>query len=304
MGIFSALFGGGGKKNDGGSTSKALKNVKRVNIAKRFELSGRTGQGSMSKVYRAYDRDLGRNVCLKILDKEKTKRFEERFKGLKKPSEGEICMAIKHENIVRTFEFGMSTTGDPFLVMEWVEGHGLNFLIENKSKQLDGNRINYMSQLCNAVQYLHDTGYYHRDLCPRNVMVDNEGVLKLIDFGLTIPSTPPFRAPGNRTGTPDYLPPELVMRRETDHRVDLYALGITGYEVFAGGLPWERTMSSEENFRRRLNAPPRTPQELNPKLHDDVAKFLLKAISRDRNDRFSSAARMREMMEKFDKQDY
>lgn len=303
MGFFSSLFGGK-KKDDGGGTSKALRNVKRVNIAKRFELSGRTGQGSMSKVYRAYDRDLGRNVCLKVLDKEKTKVFEARFKGLKKPSEGEICLMLKHENVVRTYEFGMSTTGDPFLVMEWVEGHGLNFLIENKSKHLNGNRINYMSQLCNAVQYLHDTGFLHRDLCPRNVMVDTEGVLKLIDFGLTIPNTPPFRAPGNRTGTPDYLPPELVMRRETDHRVDLYALGITGYEVFAGALPWERTMSSEENFRRRLNTPPRHPKELNKALHDDVANFLMKAISRDKNDRYTSATRMREAMEKFDKQDY
>ena len=302
MGFFSSLFGG--KKKDEGSTSRALKNLKRVNIAKRFELSGRTGQGSMSKVYRAYDRDLGRNVCLKVLDKEKTKRFEERFKGLKKPSEGEICLSVKHENIVRTDEFGMSTTGDPFLVMEWVEGHGLNYLVETKNAQLNGKRINYMSQLCNAVQYLHDTGFLHRDLCPRNVMVDTEGVLKLIDFGLTIPNTPPFRAPGNRTGTPDYLPPELVMRKETDHRIDLYALGITGYEVFTGALPWERTMSSEENFRRRLNTPPRHPQELNKALHDDVANFLLKAISRDKNDRYATATRMREAMEKFDKQDY
>ena len=78
-----------GKKSDGGGGKKGLK---RANIAKRFELSGRTGQGSMSKVFRAYDREIGRHVCLKLLDKEKTKKFEERFVGLKKPSEGEICI--------------------------------------------------------------------------------------------------------------------------------------------------------------------------------------------------------------------
>jgi serine/threonine protein kinase len=300
VGFLSSLFGGGKGKGVPG----VGRGVKRTNIAKRFELSGRTGQGSMSKVYRAYDRNLGRNVCLKLLDKDKTKRFEERFKGLKKPSEGEICMQLRHENIVRTFEVGVSTDGEPFLVMEWVEGHGLNYLIETKNAQLNGNRVNYMSQLCNAVQFLHDNKFLHRDLCPRNVMVDTEGVLKLIDFGLTIPYTPAFCAPGNRTGTPDYLPPELVMRRETDHRVDLYALGVTGYEVFTGSLPWERTPSSEENFRRRLNTPPRLPKELNPNLGDDVAKFLLKAISRDKADRFMTANRMKEAMEKFEKQDY
>ena len=77
---------------------------------------------------------------------------------------------------------------------------------------------------------------------------------------LTIPYTPPFCAPGNRTGTPDYLAPELVARKPTDHRVDLYALGVTAFEVFTGHLPWERTPSSEENFRRRLNTPPRNPK--------------------------------------------
>src|SRR5207248_2642593 len=91
---------------------------KRVDVAKRFDLLGRTGQGSMSKVWRARDRSLGKVVCLKLLDKQKTANFEARFKGLNKPREGEICTALRHENIVRTFEHGTTTTGEPFLVME------------------------------------------------------------------------------------------------------------------------------------------------------------------------------------------
>src|SRR5580704_16932150 len=102
VGFLDFLFG----KSKGGGKAKG---GKRVDIAKRFELSGRTGQGSMSKVYRAYDRNLGRNVCLKLLDKLKTQNFEARFKGMKKPSEGEICLALKHDNIVRTYEHGLST---------------------------------------------------------------------------------------------------------------------------------------------------------------------------------------------------
>src|SRR6266487_2966284 len=79
-----------------------------VDVNKRFELLGRTGQGSMSKVWRARDRQTGKTVCLKVLDREKTLKFEARFPGLKKPSEGEICMILKHPNIVSTYEYGLT----------------------------------------------------------------------------------------------------------------------------------------------------------------------------------------------------
>ena len=110
----------------------------RVNVSKRFELMGRAGQGSMSKTFRARDRDLGRIVCLKILDKEKTAKFEARFPRLNRPTEGEMCTSLKHKNIVTTYEYGTTTDGEPFLVMELVDGKGLNFLIETRSDSLDG----------------------------------------------------------------------------------------------------------------------------------------------------------------------
>ncbi|CAN5158236.1 serine/threonine-protein kinase [soil metagenome] len=296
MGFFSDLFGGGNKGSKK-SGSRA--------VMKRWDLRGRTGQGSMSKVYQAYDNVLGRNVCLKILDKAKTKKFEERFVGLKKPSEGEISAALSHTNCVRTYEYGMTTdTEEPYVVMEWIEGLGLNYLVETKNKQLDGNRVGYIAQLADALQYMHDAKWLHRDLCPRNIMVDKDGVLKLIDFGLTIPYTPPFCVPGNRTGTPDYLAPELVKRRPTDHRVDLYALGVTAFEVFTYQLPWERTASSEENFRRRLNSPPRNPKELNPKLDDAVTKILFKSIHREAAERFQTAREFKEALEGLTRKNY
>ncbi|MBN9120785.1 MAG: serine/threonine protein kinase [Planctomycetes bacterium] len=304
MGLFDFLFGKGKGKGKG-ATGSPKKGLKRINLEKRFDLSaGRTGQGSMSKVFRAYDRDLGRHVCLKLLDKEKTKKFEERFAGLKKPSEGEICMQLRHDNIVRSFEYGITTQGEPYLVMEWVDGVGLNYLVETRGQQIRGNRINFMCQLCDALQYMHTNKWLHRDLCPRNVMVDKEGVLKLIDFGLTIPYTPEFCVGGNRTGTPDILAPEIIKRKTTDHRVDLFALGVTGYEVFTGQLPWERSVSSEETFRRRLNAPPRVAKELNPDVDDRLSEILLKSISREPADRYPSATAFKEALQKLKRQDY
>lgn len=303
MGWLDFLFGG--KKNPtAASGGAAKKKLKPVNLEKRFDLSGRTGQGSMSKVFRAYDRELGRIVCLKVLDKVKTANFEARFKGLNKPSEGEICLSLRHDNIVRTYEYGISTQGDPFLVMEWIEGLGLNYLIETRSKQLNGNRINYLCQLCDAVQYLHDNRWLHRDLCPRNIMIDNEGVLKLIDFGLTIPWKPEFCSGGNRTGTPDILAPEIIRRRPIDNRVDLFALGVTAYEVFLNQLPWERSLSSEETFRRRMNLPPRHPKELKPDIEDDLAAVLFKSVAKEPQDRYPSANAFKEALLGLKRQDY
>jgi serine/threonine protein kinase len=299
VGLFSFLFGK--KERSAGAPKRGLK---RTNVEKRFELSGRTGQGSMSKVFRAYDRDLGRYVCLKVLDKVKTQKFEERFKGMKKPSEGEICMALRHDNIVRTYEHGVTFKGEPYLVMEWVEGLGLNYLVDTKSPQLAGNRINYLNQLCDAVQYMHDNKWLHRDLCTRNVMIDKEGVLKLIDFGLTIPYTPLFCTGGNRTGTTDILAPEIIKRKPITHRVDLFALGVTAWEVFIGQTPWERSPSSEETFHRRLNTPARNPRDLKKGLEEDLTKLLLKSVAVDPNARYATATAFKEALAKLEKQDY
>ena len=225
-----------------------------INVERRFDLLGRVGQGSMSKVFRARDKKSGRQVCLKLLDREKTAKFEARFAGLKKPSEGEICMMMQHPNLVQTFEHGITTQKEPYLVMEFVEGTGLNFLIETRNPQLDGYRVNYLSQLADGLEYMQKKGFLHRDLCPRNIMVSKEHVVKIIDMGLAIPYKPDFCKPGNRTGTTNYLAPELINRKTTDHRVDLFALGVTSYEVFTGDTPWEKGAS--EQVLRRIHAQP------------------------------------------------
>ncbi len=289
MGFFD-WFGGGKKKNN-------RNNLPKIDVRRRFELVNRLGQGSMSKVWRARDMSLGRTVCLKLLDKEKTAKFEMRFVGLNKPREGAICVTLRHNNIVQTFEHGNTTEGEPYLVMELIEGMGLNFLIETKSERLNGKRISLLVQLSDSLEYLHTQGYLHRDICPRNTMVTNDGVIKLIDFGLTIPNRPEFCKPGNRTGTPNYLAPEVIRRTTTDHRVDLFALGVTAYEMFTGELPWEKT-ASLQTLLSHMNSAGKDPTLFRPDLDKATLHVLRKSIERDPRNRFQNAAEFREALQK------
>jgi len=134
-------------------------------------------------------------------------------------------------------------------------------------------------------------------------MVTSDGVVKIIDFGLSIPNTPAFCRPGNRTGTPDYLAPELIKRVATDHRVDLFALGVTAYEVFVGAMPWEKG-ESMQTILSHLNSPARNPKELKPDLDPALVQFLIKAVERDPAKRFQTAAQFRDAVRALPKQDY
>ena len=259
----------------------------------------------MSKVCRAYDRELGRTVCLKLLDKEKTKKFEARFAGLKKPPEGEICMRLRHENIVQTFEHGLTTEGEPYLVMEWVEGLGLNYLVETPSAAAQGQP----DQLPQPVVRRRAVPARQQVPAPRPVPAERDGGQGRRGEADRLRPDDPVHAgvlpaaataPARRT----ILAPEIIKRKTTDHRVDLFALGVTAYEVFTGQLPWERSVSSEETFRRRLNQKPRTAKELNPQVEDDLSAVLLRSIERDPADRYPTATAFKDALAKVEKQDY
>jgi serine/threonine protein kinase len=126
-------------------------------------------------------------------------------------------------------------------------------------------------------------------------MVNTEGVAKLIDFGLSIPYRPLFCRPGNRTGTPNYLAPELIKRLTTDHRVDLFALGVTAYETLTGQLPWEKA-ESLVTVMSHMNQPGRDPRDFLPNLDEKTTRFLKKAVAREPRDRFQTAAEFRETL--------
>ncbi len=224
---------------------KALLQPK-VDVRDRFELLREAISGTMSNFYMARDRKSGQIVGLKILDRRKTEQLEARFPGLNKPSEGEIAVQMKHPHIVRTLEYGVTSDSEPYIVMEFLDGPGLNSLIVGRSAELDGKRVPLLRQAAAAIGAVHAAGFIHRDICPRNFVATKDlSSLKLIDFGLTVPATPPFMAPGNRTGTANYMAPEVVRRKPTSQALDLFSFGVTAYELCAFSLPWPRGTGKE-----------------------------------------------------------
>lgn len=271
--------------------------IVKIDITKRFDLIGRVGQGSMSRVWRARDTKTGRTVALKLLDKEKTQKFEARFAPeLKKPSEGHIAMTLKHPNIVTTYEFGYSLEGEQFLVMEFVEGVGLSYLVDVQNETMLKHRLSYMIQLGEGIRYFHTSNWIHRDICPRNIMVSPEQEIKLIDFGLAVPNTAPFRAPGNRTGTANYMAPELIKRLKTDQRIDIFSYSVTCYEMYTRRFPWKSGQTLEAAVQH-INQPATDIRTLVPDIDETVAETIMKGLQTRPDDRWQ---RVEQMIEQFE----
>ena len=267
---------------------------KRLDYRDRFELLQAAISGTMSKVYKAKDRTNDEIVALKILDPKKLANLEARFRAMKrvkKPSEGEIAVMFDHPYIVKTIEQGMTTGGEHYLVMAYLEGTGLNNVLLVKQDLLAGARMHYIRQVAEALKEVHGKGFIHRDICPRNLLFTGDAnILKLTDFGLSVPAKPPFTDPGNRTGTPNYMSPELVRRRPTDQRLDIFSFGVTMYELCCRQLPWPR---GDSGLAAMTHSDPPTPiEEYRPDINKTLAKAIHLCIAPDPKKRCPS-------MEKF-----
>jgi serine/threonine-protein kinase len=275
MGIFDKLF-----KKDTATTS-GIASTKRVDVEARFERIRSAISGTMSNFFVAKDRENdNRIVGVKLCDVDKVAFFEARFKGLNKPSEGEIGAQMSHPNIAQTLEYGLTTKNQPYIVMEFVDGPGLQVLVLEKDEQaLQGKRLSLITQMAEALNYVHKKEFIHRDICPRNYICSQDlNTVKLIDFGLTLPATKPFMLPGNRTGTPLYMSPEIVRRRNTDKRVDIFSFGVTCYQIITFDLPWQTSDTTGKAALHHDTAPPTEILELRPDLDRTLANAVMGAI--------------------------
>lgn len=279
MGIFDRL-GFGGKKKSNDDKKVSLKSNKRIDIDARFERLRTAVSGTMSKFYAARDRENEQLVGLKLCDLEKFSFFESRFKGMNKPSEGEIAALMDHPNIIKTLEYGLSVKSEPYLVMEFIDGPGLNTLIQRKDmERLGTQRLTLIKQMADALAHVHKQGYIHRDICPRNFICNGDiSWIKLIDFGLTVPATEPFMRPGNRTGTPLYMAPEIVRRRATDQRLDIFSFGVSCYQLLTFDLPWPGGEVSGLAALNHDTSNPRSIFDYRPDLDKTLGNLIMQAV--------------------------
>jgi serine/threonine-protein kinase len=263
----------------------------KVDIDAQFEKLREAVSGTMSKFYMAKDRKTGEVVGLKVCDSEKVEAFEARFRKLGKPSEGEIASQFKHPNIVETLEYGITTKGHHFIVMEFVDGMGLHAAIHAREAFLDGKRANLIRQMAEALDYVHRAEYVHRDICPRNFIGSRDGSsAKLIDFGLTLPAKKEFMQPGNRTGTPMYMAPEIVRRRWTDQRVDVFALGVSAYQLCTFELPWPSGENPAMSAMSHDTLAPTDIFQYSPQLNRTLGDAIMACLVADPGKRTQSAA--------------
>lgn len=260
-----------------------------LDLSARFVLDRHAYTGTMSRFHVAREIGTGKVYGIKLLDAEKLALFRDRFKGLQRPEEGEIGMRINHDRVAKTFEYGKTTTGIEYILMEYIDGPGMNLLVRDQNSEMVAHRLNLIRQMAEGVQAVHDAGFIHRDVCPRNFICHHDLTwLKLIDFGLSVPNEAPFRQPGNRTGTPQYMAPEIIRRRATDHRVDVFAFGITVYRMLTFAHPWGTTQTTGLAALAHDQRPATDIFKYRPHLNPKLARAVHRCLEIQPDDRMES----------------
>ena len=252
-------------------------------FANRYEVKEILGQGGMGTVYKAVDRELGEVLAIKTLKPEFLKDDPtalERFK-----SEIRLARKISHRNVVRTHDLG-ERDGLYFITMEFVEGTSLKQLIRARGKLPIAVTLSVGKQLARALEIAHEQGIVHRDIKPQNMVVEPDGVLKVMDFGIarlvSRPQESGMTQAGAIIGTPEYMAPEQVTGEPVDHRADLYAMGAVLYECVTGRTPLTAD-TPYQMVARLLEDVPEPPRaycaEVPPALETLILQLLAKSAA-------------------------
>jgi DNA-binding response OmpR family regulator len=255
-------------------------------FADRFEVLQVVGRGGMGTVYRVRDLDLDEELALKTVRPEFVTDpvLVERFKD-----EIRLARRITHRNVVRIHDFGESS-GTYYLTMEYVEGITLRELLDTRGHLEVAPALAIAAQLADSLAVAHGQGVIHRDIKPQNLLLDAEGVLKVMDFGVArLAGGASGRTEvGLVVGTPVYMAPEQLMAEEVDVRSDLYAAGVVLYECLTGRLPHEAG-SLIALIARVLHEDPEPPATLDPAISPALSALVLRLLSKDRAERVQSA---------------
>lgn len=259
------------------------------------------GRGGMAQVYKAYHPQLDRYVAIKILrsDLVESNEFLARFR-----SEAHAVSGLRHANIVQVFDFDMQDDYY-YMVMELLEGDTLRTLLNNyrvRSQRMPlAEIVRVMKDVLSGLSYAHSEGIIHRDLKPANIMLTKKGQAVLSDFGIAqIVGNTQHTVSGALMGTLNYMAPEQGFEGKCDSRSDIYSLGIVLYEMLTGYTPFDAD-TPLAILMKHLNDPLPLPTQVDPALPASLEAIVLKALSKDPDDRFQSADEMSKALENVEK---
>ncbi len=252
-------------------------------LSQRYDILAEAGHGSMGNVYKARDRETGEVVALKLLKPEiaSDQTMMERFKN-------ELLFArkITHKNVCRVHEFNR-IGGIAYTSMEFVEGESLRSVLNRFGGLPPRKAIDLVGQICSGLKEAHAQGIVHRDLKPENVMIDAQGNVKIMDFGIARSMEAVTRLTGSMVGTPAYMAPEQVGGKPVDYRTDIYSLGLIMYEVFTGAQAFQADNAVAVALKQMREAPV-PPHEIEPAIPVVVERAILKCLEKEPPKRFQS----------------
>jgi hypothetical protein len=253
----------------------------------RYEILAEAGHGSMGNVYKARDRETGETVALKLLKPEiaSDQAMMDRFKN-------ELLFArkITHKNVCRVYEFNR-VAGIAYTSMEFVEGESLRSVLNRFGGLPQRKATDLGLQICSGLKEAHAQGIVHRDLKPENVMIDAQGNVKIMDFGIARSMEAGTRLTGAMVGTPAYMAPEQVAGKPVDYRTDIYSLGLMLYEMFTGAPAFSADNSIAVALKQIREEPP-APHEIEPNIPVGIERAILKCLEKDPARRFQSIAEL------------
>src|SRR5262245_12158368 len=250
----------------------------------RYEILALVGEGGMGRVYKARDRELDKIIALKTIRTQEDADAVSRFK-----QELILARKITHKNVVRIYDLG-EAEGVKFFTMEFIEGDSLKALIRRRGKIPPAEAIALSSPVLGALHEAHEAGGVHRDLKPQNIMVDQQGVPHLMDFGIARSvDTEGLTATGAILGTPDYMSPEQVRGEKAGRASDIFSFGVILYEMLTGDIPY-RAETPISKIMMRLSQKPRAPHELTGGIPRFLEAVVLKCMEVDPALRYATAA--------------